>query len=107
MRKVSLYAVGRALAHATKRYVSAGTGFNRNLTLHWLGPHYNEANLLMALLLIAGLSAEVENLLHEPDPQLAYAIGPPASAEFRRSAGPDLGQDARPDPPPGSSGAGA
>lgn len=63
MRDFPLYAVGWALAYALERYDDAGGGFNRNKTLHWLGPHYNEANLLMSLRLLAGFISELELLL--------------------------------------------
>ena len=71
------YAVGRTLVHALDHMKNAGDGFNRNLTLHSLGGHYNDANLVMALLLLTGLLREVEQVLGmAEEPQLPA----PASA---------------------------
>ena len=65
MGDVPLVAVGWSLACALDRFSDAGPGFNRNLTLHFLGPHYGEANLLMSLLLLAGFLPELEILLEQ------------------------------------------
>jgi len=61
------YAVGRALARTLDRFKDAGDGFNRNLTQHRIGPPHTEPNLLMVLLLLAGLLAEVERVLDRHD----------------------------------------
>lgn len=65
MGDLPLVAVGWSLAYALDRFSDAGPGFNRNLTLHFLGPHYSEANLLMSLLLLAGFLPELEILLDQ------------------------------------------
>jgi len=62
-----LFAVGHALARALDRIKDAGDGFNRNVTLHGIGDGHNEPNLLMVLLLLAGLLAEVERELDRHD----------------------------------------
>ncbi|GIK83208.1 MAG: hypothetical protein BroJett024_43130 [Alphaproteobacteria bacterium] len=74
MSQLPLAAVGWSLAYALDRFSDAGPGFNRNLTLHFLGPHYSEANLLMSLLLLAGFLPELEILLEQRERrQLAVA----------------------------------
>jgi hypothetical protein len=61
------YAVGHALARTLDRFKDAGEGFNRNLTQHRIGTPHTEPNLLMVLLLLAGLLREVERLLNRHD----------------------------------------
>jgi hypothetical protein len=61
------YAVGHALARTLDRFKDAGDGFNRNLTQHRIGTPHTEPNLLMVLLLLAGLLREVERLLNRHD----------------------------------------
>lgn len=61
------YAVGHALARTLDRFKDAGEGFNRNLTQHRIGTPHTEPNLLMVLLLLAGLLREVERLLDRHD----------------------------------------
>lgn len=61
------YAVGHALARTLDRFKDAGEGFNRNLTQHRIGMPHTEPNLLMVLLLLAGLLREVERLLNRHD----------------------------------------
>lgn len=61
------YAVGHALARTLDRFKDAGEGFNRNLTQHGIGTPHTEPNLLMVLLLLAGLLREVERLLDRHD----------------------------------------
>ena len=61
------YAVGQALARTLDRFKDAGEGFNRNLTQHRIGTPHTEPNLLMVLLLLAGLLREVERLLNRHD----------------------------------------
>jgi len=60
MSEFTYVSVGRAWIKAHVKFEEAGEGFNRNLAAHKLGPHFNEANLLAALLLIAGLLPELE-----------------------------------------------
>jgi hypothetical protein len=66
-RDFPLFAVGRALARTLDRFKDAGDGFNRNLTQHRIGAPHSEANLLMVLLLLAGLLREVERVLDRHD----------------------------------------
>ena len=61
------YAVGHALARTLDRFKDVGEGFNRNLTQHRIGTPHTEPNLLMVLLLLAGLLREVERLLNRHD----------------------------------------
>jgi len=69
-----LFAVGRVLVYAVRHIKDAGTGFNRNTTLHLLGPHYNEANLLAGLLLLTGLLREAQSrLAHQNQRELVAA----------------------------------
>jgi hypothetical protein len=61
IRKFVLYTVGRVWVKANERFEgNAGPGFNRNRTLHLLGPHYSESNLLAVLMLLAGLGRELQ-----------------------------------------------
>jgi len=61
------YALGHALVRTFARFKDAGDGFNRNLTQHRLGAVHNEPNLLMVLMLLAGLLIEVQRILNRQD----------------------------------------
>ncbi len=57
----SFYAIGRAWVISFASFKQAGDGFNRNLTAHYVGaPHYSDANLLAGLMLLAGLTRELQ-----------------------------------------------
>lgn len=62
-----LFAVGRALVRTLDRFDNAGDGFNRNLTQHRIGPPHSEANLLIVLMLLAGLLRELQRVLNRHD----------------------------------------
>ena len=66
-RVLGLFAVGHALARTLDSFAVAGEGFNRNLTVHRIGSAHSEPNLLMVLLLLAGLLPEVERLLDQEE----------------------------------------
>lgn len=66
-RDFPLFAVGHALVRTLDNFTRAGDGFNRNLTQHRIGPPHTEPNLLMVLLLLAGLLPEVERVLDRHD----------------------------------------
>jgi len=58
-----LYTVGRIWVRAFERFEnSEDDAYNRNRTLHILGDHYCEANLLAALMLVTGLICELQRL---------------------------------------------
>ncbi len=61
------FAMGHALMRVLDRFEKAGAGFNRALTVHRIGSPHTEANLLMVLMLFAGLVLEVEWLLNRHD----------------------------------------
>ena len=65
--QLSFYAVGRGWVRTFERIPKAGDDFNRNVTLHVLGPAHNEANLLGALLLLGGLIPELERMQNRHD----------------------------------------
>jgi hypothetical protein len=57
----SFYAIGRAWVISIASFKQAGDGFNRNLTAHYVGaPHYSDANLLAGLMLLVGLTRELQ-----------------------------------------------
>jgi hypothetical protein len=56
-----LFTVGRIWVRAFERFEnSEDDAYNRNRTLHILGDHYCEANLLAALMLVTGLLCELQ-----------------------------------------------
>ena len=56
-----LFTVGRIWVRAFERFENSGDdAYNRNRTLHILGDHYCEANLLAALMLVTGLLCELQ-----------------------------------------------
>lgn len=56
-----LYIVGKVWVKVNERFEgNPDPGFNRNRTLHLLGPHYSEPNLLAVLMLLAGLCREFQ-----------------------------------------------
>lgn len=58
-----LFTVGRIWVRAFERFEgSEDDAYNRNRTLHILGDHYSEANLLAALMLVTGLLCELQRL---------------------------------------------
>jgi hypothetical protein len=58
-----LFTVGRIWVRAFERFEnSEDDAYNRNRTLHILGDHYCEANLLAALMLVIGLLCELQRL---------------------------------------------
>jgi hypothetical protein len=62
-RNFALFSVGRVWVMVFERFEGNDRGgYNRNRTLHVLGDHYSEANLLAVLMLLAGLLCELRRL---------------------------------------------
>jgi hypothetical protein len=62
----ALCAVGTAWVRVVDSFEDAGSGFNRNLSQHRIGFH-NQANCLMAMLLLPGLLVELQRYLDAGD----------------------------------------
>jgi hypothetical protein len=82
IQKFAFHMVGKIWVKAYQRFEgNADPGFNRNRTLHLVGEHYSEANLIAVLMLLAGLCRELERFEFQdeasesgaPDPALSVA----------------------------------
>lgn len=63
MADFPLFAVGRAWVHVNEKFEgNPDPGYNRNRTLHLIGPHYSESNLLAVLMLLTGLLRELQRV---------------------------------------------
>jgi hypothetical protein len=82
IQEFAFHMVGKIWVKANQRFEgNADPGFNRNRTLHLVGEHYSEANLIAVLMLLAGLCRELERFEFQdeaseseaPDPALSIA----------------------------------
>jgi hypothetical protein len=63
VREFSYQVIGKIWVRVVDQFEGKpDTGFNRNRTLHILGPHYSEVRLLEVLMFLAGLCRELQQL---------------------------------------------